>query len=377
MILQCWLHIGTEKTGTTAIQRYLALNRHALLAQGHLYPDTPPGTNTHIALTAYALDDHKADSGRESLGLGSVEQLAAFRREFPSALECEIAKSGASTIILSNEHLSARLRTATEMRRIKYLCDRIATGSKVIVYLRNQVDYLVSGYSQYVIDGGTAEFAFDGKHSANYATILDRWASVFGRENITVRRFEREEFHDDLLGDFVGTMGIDTSKLISGSYTNRSLDAASIAFLRAANRLLPAKRSPRIETARHILVALLRRRRHGTKFLIPQALGNEIEAAFKASNDQVLSLYFARREPPLFSPPALTRQCDDPSPSTSGPAAILGVAVTLVPHAAGWFLAQLGGWCLRTWQYARAKPVATLPRRSTKAGLSVGVEEQK
>ena len=38
------MHIGTHKTGTTAIQHFLDQNRSRLLEQGFLYPAVPEGS---------------------------------------------------------------------------------------------------------------------------------------------------------------------------------------------------------------------------------------------------------------------------------------------------------------------------------------------
>jgi hypothetical protein len=52
--IDVYLHIGTEKTGTTSIQAFLDRNRSRLRSQGVLYPELP-GSNNQIALSAAAL----------------------------------------------------------------------------------------------------------------------------------------------------------------------------------------------------------------------------------------------------------------------------------------------------------------------------------
>src|ERR1700722_4174212 len=110
MIAQCWLHIGTEKTGSTSIRNYLALNRAALLSQGYLYPRTP-GATSHYALTAFALDDARIEGTRRTLGIGAHESGSRCRAEVVDALEKESALSGANAVIFSNELLSSLLRS--------------------------------------------------------------------------------------------------------------------------------------------------------------------------------------------------------------------------------------------------------------------------
>src|SRR5436189_3975572 len=49
----CFLHIGTGKTGTTSIQRFMTGNRDALRARGYLFPHAP-GNGRQQVLTLYA-----------------------------------------------------------------------------------------------------------------------------------------------------------------------------------------------------------------------------------------------------------------------------------------------------------------------------------
>jgi hypothetical protein len=317
MIAQCWLHIGTEKTGTTTIRAFLARNRLRLLSQACLYPITPGATN-HFGLTAFSRDDAENDSTRRALGIGDTDSLTDFRREFTAALETEIATSGASVLILSNELLSSRLRRPSELARIKELCDKIARKTVVVVYLRNQVDFLVSRYTNVVAEGGTDAFRFaSGSRLADYSALLDRWRATFGRENLLVRRFERTDFpQGDLLADFAAAMGLEHEKLDRVPLQNESLDVESLVFLRALNRFAPAFLARHIVPLRSRVATLLRRHRGGTKFLIPRPLAEQIENAFRDSNERVCADYFQSRRP-LFSPPALVEPLDRPAPTPS------------------------------------------------------------
>ncbi|HEY6579309.1 MAG TPA: hypothetical protein VIY09_08295, partial [Rhizomicrobium sp.] len=222
MIEQCWLHIGIEKTGTTTIQRFLAANRAALLEQNCLYP-VAPGRVSHLDLVAYALDDSRIDGVRKARGLLDAAQIGAFRNELLRALQKETAASGAATLILSSELLGSRVRHRTEIERIEALCARFARGTKILVYLRNQVDLLVSRYTNVIQNGGEEKFRIGGVAIADYAAVLDRWAAVFGRENIAVRRFEPADFDGgDLLSDFAAVVGLTRAKLAPAGRYNES-----------------------------------------------------------------------------------------------------------------------------------------------------------
>ena len=344
MIAQCWLHIGTEKTGSTSIRRYLVHNRDALREQGYLYPKSP-GFINHYALTAFGLDDRSNDGMRRSLGLTDASVLADFRQKFADELTAELAADNSSNVILSNELLSSRLRTQDEVMRVKSLCDRIARNTRVVVYLRNQVDFLVSRYTNVMWAGGKKDFGFGKAPIADYGALLDRWAAVFGRDNIVARRFEQADFFaGDLLSDFACTLGLDHTRLESVPRLNESLDAESLAFVRALNRL-PPKLAWRIGRMRGHIVRILQRRRGGTEFVIPPALAARIENAFRASNERVSELYFESRFQPLFSPPLLVGSQEARRRDTVGPFSAARITAFLLygvvrdavkPHPPAW-----------------------------------------
>jgi hypothetical protein len=315
MLAQCWLHIGVEKTGTTSIQSFLAANRSALRAQGRLYP-VAPGHASHPDLVAFALDDGRLDGTRRARGLGAPAQIADFRDGLVRALVSEIAGSGASEIIFSSELLSSRLRSLSELERLKVLCAGIARSTKIVVYLRNQVDFLISRYTNVLQSGGREEFRMRGTSFADYEMVLDRWAEAFGRDNLIIRRFAPADFVDgDLLADFAATIGLESTKLVPVPRYNESLDAESLGFLLAINRRLPRWLSRRIGPLRSAAVAVLQRRRGGMKFVISSAQAGRIEDHFRASNERVSAVYFGGRYRPLFPPPTLLGEADDP-PST-------------------------------------------------------------
>ena len=60
MGMELYLHIGTEKTGTTTIQSFLAANRDLLKRNRILYPRAP-GEQNHRALAAAAQDCARGD----------------------------------------------------------------------------------------------------------------------------------------------------------------------------------------------------------------------------------------------------------------------------------------------------------------------------
>jgi hypothetical protein len=353
MIAQCWLHIGTEKTGSTSIQTFFARNRAALVSRGWLYPEGGGGA-AHNSLVAYGLDDARQDSTRTILGIGDRITLSDFRRQLIDSLTAEMARSGAAHLLLSSELLSTRLRRPSEIARVKALCDALAHRTSIIVYIRNQADFLVSRYTNVIWEGGTGAFDFRGRTAiADYALLLDRWSDVFGSGNVVVRRFEPADFPEgDVLRDFTDAIGLDIGGLVHPALANPSLDAESLAFLRAFNRRLPSFLAERVKPFRGALVRVLQRRR-GKRFVIARSLAQRISDAYGESNARVSEVYFGSRDRPLFSPPRLVSAEEQPPSNGLG---ILGAA------RIGIFLA--GGLLRDGWIPARKRRMTQAQRRS-------------
>ena len=306
MIAQCWLHIGIEHTGSTTIQTFLARNRDRLLSQGFLYPKAPGETN-HLGLTAYCLNDLKIDDVRLICGINRPEAVPPYRKKLMAALTQEVAGSNASAIVLSNEHLSTRLRKPREFERLKNICREISSNTKVLVYIRNQVDLVASEYSTNVKAGGTRAFSFPPKdgnllHLADYAKFLEPWCEMFGRENVIVRRFEAGDFpNGDLVADFAAQLGLDTGAFETVPRLNPSLPAASIAFLREFNKSVPRIVDGQINPLRRLLVNILQNYRAGERLLLPPEYATAIAERYRESNEKVSADFFGGRFSPLFS----------------------------------------------------------------------------
>jgi hypothetical protein len=304
MIAQCWLHIGTEKTGTTSIQGFLATNRDKLLKRGFLYPKSPGSTN-HLGLACYGQDDGRFDGVRRALKVSTTQDVARYRARLLAELDREIAKSNASAVVFSNEHLSSRLVSRAEVLRIKNLCDRYARHTRVIVYLRNQIEFLVSRYIEAVKGGSTHPFPFPVSSGVarlmDYESLLAPWRDSFGLENLSVRRFETDDFcGGDLLADFEMQIGIPASTLDRIGRRNQALNAEAIEFLRRFNKHVPHMIAKRRNPERGKIVSLLEQLKQGNVFQPPQYVTDEVESMFRESNERVAREYFGAKYNPLF-----------------------------------------------------------------------------
>jgi len=134
-----YIHIGSFKTGTTSLQSFFYSNKHTLLKNHQIYYPSAPGKKNHIALPIYACEENIEDLYIQK-SLDTQKKIDSFRKDFKKKLIKEISpqvKKG-NHILLSNEHLSSRIRSTADVKRFLDLFESLEVQFKVIIYLRRQ-----------------------------------------------------------------------------------------------------------------------------------------------------------------------------------------------------------------------------------------------
>ena len=73
-----------------------------------------------------------------------------------------------------------------------------------------------------------------------YRPLINRWSEVFGKENITLRTFDRVFLHNgDLIEDFIQATGIQPDSFTIPPVLNKSVSADILEFIRILNKHLP------------------------------------------------------------------------------------------------------------------------------------------
>jgi len=223
------LHIGTEKTGTTTLQHFLAANRDRLADAGILVPaslaPTPDPLN-HTHIVAHALADWRLnDELRTTSRITTPAALAQFRATLESTFAAEIAATPASVdiLFLSSEHCHSRLLHLHEVAALRRVLAPWCASIEVWVYLRPQYALAASQHAMHLIAGITdAEmlprlpYADDdrGPHLTDptyfdYANLLARWSAIFGRDHLKPALFLPETLRDgDIVADILHRLGL-------------------------------------------------------------------------------------------------------------------------------------------------------------------------
>lgn len=201
-----YLHIGTAKTGTTAIQRFLPMNQELLNRQDYDHPLMPfhfprmgDGRNAHF-LTLW--NDETKWAKRWDKGFAVIREAA---ERF-------------GHIIMSDEVLWAAGAQDGFWERVTEGFSQIGVDLKIVVYLRRQDEMTESHWNQMVkgkpkLSQGFSEFVTAGEYEATfpleYDKGLDRIASLVGKENMIVRAYEKGQFVEgSLFADFLDAVGL-------------------------------------------------------------------------------------------------------------------------------------------------------------------------
>lgn len=288
-----YLHIGLHKTGTSAIQHFLSRNRTTLKRKGYLYP----GKRT----ACYDMSDE--------LLTKSISEILADDESPSKKYLNEIQLSSSATVILSSE-----VFIKLKKEQIKTLKNLFPEGYriKIIVYLRRQDDKLESHYNQNIRESKLRDqqrFAESvqiilGHGYFDFYTILCPWSEVFGKENIIVRCYEKEQLSNGIFRDFLDAIGLknDNAFQIPEDKVNISMNWDLIEIIRLCNiRFVDHRRFHRFLV--NILTKVnLEYKGKQQRLLSPQGR-REIIEHFAESNARVAREYLGRKDGRLFFAP--------------------------------------------------------------------------
>lgn len=244
-----YLHIGTEKTGTTTIQEFLYINKKALLKNGY-HVLRSAGKRNHRDVPSYCMSDEHYDDFFLDKGINDLEKKNVFRDKFYKSFRKEILSLGndVHSVIISSEHFHSRLKTVAEIFTLKELVSELFSEVEIICYLREQSSLALSLYSTGIKSGVNVEFnrflanCNPDNYYYNYSKILDCWSEVFSISSLNIRVFDKATFYNhDLLDDFCFAIDKDLIEVVDRcvSVKNESLSNFGKMIGRAINSISP------------------------------------------------------------------------------------------------------------------------------------------
>lgn len=212
------LHIGANKTGTSSIQRMLAMNGPALARAGWVYPAVHLHHCAHHRL-AYALAGHPARGLPKGWRAAFAQATAA--RDMAYVISSElffraVPPEAAATLFPPGE-------------------------TRILLYLRDHLSYLASWYAQAVQERNlTAGFDdYIRLFPQPFDAFLKRWEAVYGRDAITLRPFRRAAFAGgDIRRDMLAQMGGVAGITLPEADSNLTISGNLLFFKRMLNHVM-------------------------------------------------------------------------------------------------------------------------------------------
>lgn len=347
-----YLHVGLDKSGSTAIQRALGLNQSWLNTKGYLFPSTGRVFGGH--------HEGLFTTGGEN----SWEQ---FSQELDGARQ-----AGSRAAVISWE--GVHFLSASRLSRFKALLH--AYELKVILYLRDQAELIQSGYFQQMkqkrMNLTVSSFELIDEQlmpeSRNYAHKIAKLEQVFGKQSLDVRLYDRENFvGQDIVTDFFKAVSLELDSTFQFPYleANPSLDLPAVMLLNLVDRFYEDPDGRR-QMVNQLLLDIDENGNEGKYFLDENAV-DRIRNHYRASNREVLAQCFpGTTEAELFpratfayrtatdeqtmqcAAAKLTRIADSNTPAIWNGEALTGESLGLLCRQGnGWALAEDSGVCTR------------------------------
>jgi len=310
------LHIGTGRTGTTAIQSSLIQNKHELKNNGiGILKSVGRGNNIELAKFCKANLNNPFFIKNNILteaDKSKFEQLV--RDKFKCEIKC-LEEQGIKRILISSEHFITDLRTSKEINKLKELLDECEIHvSKIIIYIREQVSYLFSEYSNKLAMGLESRYPPPipkkiNTCSLNHDYSIEMWNSIFSSSEFVVNIFQKDILKNNcVVSDFYMLLDLHDNFQPSSEITNFSLSGNGLELMRFG--IIYLNSHDIIGEERQYFLRVLRNYCHN-KLKGPKAKPNYefamyIRDKFGKSNERVRAKYFPDKNQ-LFQDVATTK----------------------------------------------------------------------
>jgi hypothetical protein len=297
------LHIGMNKTGSSAIQTYLHSNRARLRDYGLLWPETGLGTKGQGEGYHYGLST--------ALGFTASRDSAAKAADpgdLRASLDAEIAACNPKTVVISSEFFVLRRPTASLAAFFNGL------DTRVVVYLRRHDSWWPSLYAQAIKTANQPPWDRDfvsyrdhvlklQQQHFRFGDLLEAMADVFGQDRLLVCPYEKQQLKPDLVTSFLHR--IDASHISdlvppdTRQRVNPSLSLHSLSLIDWVQRkAIPPRNKGRI------IRAIMAEDTGGSgPALVPDSLRRQLAEDHLADYQQIAETYLNREDGILFRDP--------------------------------------------------------------------------
>lgn len=219
------IHLGTAKTGTTAIQHGLDANRRILLKHGIFYPKI--GGKAHHALNAiFRPAERVAPSILHRAG-NDERRMRAMAEKGWQRIRQQIDHYRPAKVILSSENFF--LGPAGDMEQFRDRLVEVSPNIRLCLYVRSPAPFYLSGLNQQAKSRSSIRLP----HPLQVRETIQAIEAAFG-QRIEIRAFDPARLHEsDSLADFLAHM-IDAPlevRQLRGERVNETVSAEAMDIL--------------------------------------------------------------------------------------------------------------------------------------------------
>jgi len=265
------LHIGSEKTGTTAWQAWLQQQRDVLDRQGFAVPTTLGPTN-HRRLPTSCFDLDRLDDLviRSGLQEASPALRQQTYQDWQGAFAAEVKTRPTHSWLVSSEHCSSRLTRFSELGRLQTFLEPLFSRIEILLVIREPLQAAISAWSTLVRNGGyPLEQLPPPDHPlladiCDHRALVQRWSTRFA--HLTLCTYET-----DVVAMLVQASGIPIRSGISKTPArhNRSLSHQAIIEIARLNRSMPVYVGSQLNPERETRIAQIVETYRGEPAFVP------------------------------------------------------------------------------------------------------------
>lgn len=223
------------KTGTSAIQNFIKSNQ-IFFERNNFY--FPPSNADAMNYLAFSLLDKVPKYVHHKLPISANVLYEKLNDEIKISKQDNIILTTEAFYLISTKYFLGKNATI----KVHDFLNNSNYDFKIIAFLRRQDDYLETQYNQHIkthnfwslYEKDIISFYEEKKELFDFNLILNRWASVFGEENIKVTIYQKSR---NIILDFLEILGInEVPELSKESNINPKLSSKALEFMRISNK---------------------------------------------------------------------------------------------------------------------------------------------
>ena len=242
------VHIGSPKTGTSALQRWLYANRNQILASG-IYLPVSVGTPNNRCLSAAFDPSRRVDDAivDHFITRHSIVQsdYKAFREKVLCEFEAEMARSSPDLVVVTSEHFHQLVNTQDSIDDLANYLTGLFDSVLILCSFREQYSMCRSRFFTALKMGNTLRFEQILDECGpdlplyNHLKCARMWSTAFGSDCFKAMAYSPRDGSNSIT-DFLDASGLSaqlTHVTRNSDRVNRSLGLFGLSVLRQFNML--------------------------------------------------------------------------------------------------------------------------------------------